>query len=64
MGKSTGQSFRRRTDVEEFFGRKQYKGKILKLPREETSSPHIYYDHPNGKIDLWDCVNVMKEFDD
>ncbi|MCY3625359.1 MAG: site-specific DNA-methyltransferase [Candidatus Dadabacteria bacterium] len=64
MGKSTGQSFKRKADLDEFFGRKQLRGKILELPQQETFSPQVYYIHPNGKFYLGDCVNVMKDLDD
>lgn len=64
MAKHTGQSFKRKTNVEEFFGQKQYKGKIFKLPQQKTSLPHVYYEHPNGKLYLGDCIAVMQSFDD
>lgn len=64
MAKQIGQSFKRKTKIDEFFGQKQYKGKIFKLsPQQKTLSPHLYYEHPNGKLFLGNCVEVVRNLD-
>jgi site-specific DNA-methyltransferase (adenine-specific) len=64
MPTQTIQPLKRKTKIDEFFGEKQYKGRILKAKdHQETSSPHVYYDHPNGKLYWGDCVKVMQNFD-
>ena len=65
MQNQVTQSFKRKTEIDEFFGQKQYKGRMAK-PREEqeVSAFHVYYEHPNGKLYLGDCVTVMQKFDD
>src|SRR3972149_4284782 len=59
------QSFKRKTEVDELLGEKQYRGRVMK-PKEnpKTSSPHLYYEHPNGKLYLGDCIEVMRTLDD
>lgn len=59
MAKRTGQSLKRKTKIDEFFGRKQYRGQVFKLQQQEAL-PHVYYDHPNGKLYLGNCIDVMK----
>lgn len=65
MPTQTIQPLKRKTQIDEFFGEKQYKGRIIKAkdPKEVLSSPHVYYNHPNGKLYLGDCVKVMQSFD-
>lgn len=60
------QSFRRKTQIDEFFGEKILKGKIVesKDPDSENSAPHIYYEHPHGKFFLGDSLLVMRTFED
>lgn len=65
MQNQVKQSFRRKTEVDEFFGQKQYKGRVNKpAESQRVSSPHVYYEHPNGKLYLGDCVSVMQSLDD
>ena len=61
MTRQIGQSFKRKTKVDEFFGEKQYKGQII-TPKEDQkiSSPVVYYTHPNGKLYIGDCLEVME----
>jgi site-specific DNA-methyltransferase (adenine-specific) len=58
------QPMKRKTEIDEFFGKKQYKGRIIKIKDgQETSSPRVYYEHPNGKLFLGDSIKVMQNFD-
>jgi site-specific DNA-methyltransferase (adenine-specific) len=58
-------SFNRKTEIDDFFGQKQFKGKIFELQeKQDPSYPHLYYEHPGGKLFLGDCVEVMKGFKD
>lgn len=64
MSKQIGHSFKRKTQIDEFFGQKQYKGKIFNLSTQQQASlPHLYYEHPKGKLFLGDCVVMMKGLD-
>lgn len=59
------QSLKRKTQIDEFFGQKQYKGNILNIVKnEDVSTRKIFYEHPNGKLYLGDCVTVMKDLED
>ena len=54
-------SFKRKTEVDKFFGQKQYKGRIFNpLPQSQKLFSQLYYENPNGKIFWGDSVEVMK----
>lgn len=59
------QSFKRKVEIDEFFGEKQYKGRMNE-PKEDkkAASPYVFYEHPNGKLYLGDCVEVIQTLDD
>jgi len=60
---NTRNSFRRKTQIDEFFGSKQFKGQLCKpSAQQKNNSPHLYYEHPNGKLYLGDCIELMKGF--
>ncbi|MFA5098287.1 MAG: site-specific DNA-methyltransferase [Candidatus Margulisiibacteriota bacterium] len=60
----TKTTFKRKTEIDEFFGQKQFKGKVFDSQKQQDSSqPHLYYEHPNGKIFIGDCLDVMKGLD-
>jgi site-specific DNA-methyltransferase (adenine-specific) len=64
MHNQVKQSFKRKTKVDEFFGQKQYKGRIAKLTEnQEPLLPYLYYEHPNGGLYLGDCMEVMQNID-
>lgn len=55
-------SFKRKTEMDEFFGQKQYRGRVNKV-EGGSSLPHVYYEHPNGKLFLGDSISVMQTLD-
>ena len=60
---NTRNSFQRKTQIDEFFGSKQFKGQLCKpSAQQKNNSPHLYYEHPNGKLYLGDCIELMKGF--
>lgn len=60
----TKQSMKRKTQIDEFFGEKKYKGQIIKANMEQNNlHPHLYYNHPNGKLYLGDCITVMQNIE-
>lgn len=63
MPEKLNQSFKRKKEIDEFFGKKQYIGKTLKPDPNQKIASHLYYDHPNGRLFLADCVELMKSFD-
>jgi len=57
-------TFKRKTEIDEFFGQKQFKGKVFEIPKQlDSSCPHLHYEHPNGQIFLGDCIEVMGRMD-
>jgi len=61
MAKVSLQSFKRKSQVDEFFGAKQYNGKTLSFDKSiPATMPQVYYEHKNGKLFIGDCVAVMK----
>lgn len=65
MQNQAKQSLRRKTEIDEFFGIKQYKGRVMKPKDDQEISPlHLYYEHPNGELYLGDCMKVMQTLDD
>lgn len=56
------QSYKRKTQIDEFFGQKIYRGEVLQP--KENKKPYIYYNHPNGKLYLGDCIEVMNTIQD
>jgi len=59
------QSFKRKTHINEFFGMKQYRGQTFRPSQEqEIVKPHLYYNHPNGKLYLGDCIEIMQTLGD
>ncbi|MFH0791229.1 MAG: site-specific DNA-methyltransferase [Candidatus Omnitrophota bacterium] len=64
--KRMSQSFKRKTQIDEFFGEKIHKGKIIKPGNHggPNGIPHIYYEHPHGKLFLGDTLSTMRNFDD
>jgi site-specific DNA-methyltransferase (adenine-specific) len=65
MSRQGIQSFKRKTEIEEFFGVKQFKGHLFALGNNERlDSPHLYYEHKNGKLFLCDCIIMMKTLAD
>lgn len=58
-------SLKRKTEIDEFLGKKSYKGKIFKLEKKQIEDSYqIYYENPNGKLFIGDCINVMKGMKD
>ena len=56
-------TLKRKKEVDEFFGKKQYKGEIL-MPSSNTENlSNLYYKHPNGKLFLADCVKLMQSME-
>ena len=58
------QTFKRKTQIDDFFGEKILKGRVFEPKNHggEKRSPHIYYDHPHGKLFLGDTLSVMRTF--
>lgn len=64
--KKAPQSFRRKTQIDEFFGEKLLKGRIIG-PQQKGSNGdavHIYYEHPHGKLFLGDSLSLMRAHDE
>lgn len=65
MHLQTKSTLKRKTVVDEFFGAKQYRGRVVSAPKnDDTEATHVYYEHPNGKLYLGDSVSIMKGLDD
>jgi len=66
IAKRAPQSLERKTQIDEFFGEKIHKGKVIKPKTRNGSNtgPHIYYEHPRGKLFLGDSVLTMRTFSD
>ncbi|MHB1334325.1 MAG: DNA-methyltransferase [Candidatus Humimicrobiaceae bacterium] len=59
------QSYKRKVQIDEFFGQKLYRGQVLKLDEDQKiKTPCVYYNHPNGKLYLGDCIEVMQSLQD
>jgi site-specific DNA-methyltransferase (adenine-specific) len=68
MPKTASPQFQRNTEILEFFGEKQYAGKIhpVNLGHKRDfplNIPKLYYEHPNGKIFCGDSVDFMKSLE-
>ena len=69
MPKTLAPQFKRNTEILEFFGVKQYTGKIhsVNIGRKRgfpMNLPKLYYEHPNGKIFRGDSIDFMKSLDE
>jgi site-specific DNA-methyltransferase (adenine-specific) len=70
MPKTISPQFKRNTEILEFFGKKQYTGRIhplrfdRKVEAPQKDTPKLYYEHPNGKVFCGDSIEFMKTLDD
>jgi site-specific DNA-methyltransferase (adenine-specific) len=55
-------TYKRKTLEDEFFGEKLQKGKTI-IPKN-GNTPHIYYEHPHGKLILGNSISTMKTLSD